>query len=382
MNNFTYHNPVQIVFGKRQISRLNLLVPLHDRIAIIYGGGSIMKNGVYNQVKEALQGFSVVEFGGIEANPDHETCIKAMHFVRSKHVKFLLAVGGGSVLDAVKYISLAAHYHGNPWDILTKGAQICKKAIPLGCVLTLPATGSEMNSNSVISRRETGEKLAFSSPLVYPKFSILDPETTFSLDARQTANGIIDAMVHVFEQYLTADVSAPLQARQAEAILSTLIDEGPKALKDPANYDVRATIMWSATQALNGLIGVGCRQDWASHGIGHELTAAFGMDHGQTLAVVAPRVLAYSKETKLQKLVQYARRVWNVKEMEENKMAEEALQRTEDFFRSLGVRTRLSEYHVDKSQLKTVAEKACRKGPLGEARLNREDVLKILEMAY
>lgn len=382
MNNFIYHNPVNVVFGKRQISRLNLLVPIHAKIAIIYGGGSIMKNGVYNQVKEALRGFSMVEFGGIEANPDHETCMKAVHFVRSKHVKFLLAVGGESVLDAVKYISLAAHFSGNPWEILTKGAQVCKKAIPLGCVLTLPATGSEMNTNFVISRRATGEKLAFSSPLVFPQFSILDPETTFSLDARQTANGIVDAMVHVFEQYLTSDMSAPLQGRQAEAILSTLIEEGPKAIKDSTNYDVRATIMWAATQALNGLIGVGCRQDWASHGIGHELTAAFGLDHGQTLAIIAPRVMAYSKELKLQKLVQYARRVWNVKEMEEGKMAEEALQRTEDFFRTLGVRTRLAEYNVDKSQLRSVAEKACRNGPLGEARLKCEDVLKILEMAY
>lgn len=382
MFNFKYYNPVQIVFGKNEISTLNKLIEKNETVGLFYGGGSIKKNGVYDQITNALSGFTTFDFGGIEANPDHDTCMRATQFVKEKKITFLLAIGGGSVLDAVKYISLATYYTGDPWEILNGKAELCKKALPLGSVLTLPATGSEMNTNSVISRRSTGEKKAFSSPLVFPKFSILDPETTYSLDARQTANGVIDAFVHVFEQYLTSDTSAPLQARQCEAILSTLIEEGPKVLEFPTLYSARANVMWCATQALNGLIGVGCKQDWASHAIGHELTATYGLDHGQTLAILAPQVFRYSVKLKEAKLAMFARRVWHFEGNNESELAEMALIKTEDFFRSLGVKTKLCEYNINSSKFKEISNRVCNNKNIGEANLTNNDVEKILICSY
>ncbi|MEI8247880.1 MAG: iron-containing alcohol dehydrogenase [Lentisphaerota bacterium] len=341
MLNFEYQNPVRIVFGKGAIAELNRLVPADVSVLMLYGGGSIRKNGVYNQVTAALGKRRVLEFSGIEPNPLYETCMKAVEIIKQENICFLLAVGGGSVLDATKFIAAAALYAGtDPWDILAKGAEV-KAAVPLGAVLTLPATGSEMNTNSVISRASSGEKLFFSSPCVYPQFSILDPETTFTLPERQTVNGIVDAYVHVFEQYMTFDVNAPLQDRQAEAILLTLIEEGPKVIENPMDYDARANVMWAATNALNGFIACGVPQDWATHMIGHELTAFYGIDHAQSLAVVLPRLLAHCKETKKAKLLQYGQRIFGLKD------ADAAIKATEAFFNSLGMKTRLSDYKID-----------------------------------
>lgn len=371
MQNFRFQNPTEIVFGKNGIAELTSLVPRNARVLMLYGGGSIKRNGVYDQVRAALKDHQILEFAGIEPNPRHETCMQAVDLARAEKVEFLLSVGGGSVLDGTKYIAAAVPFGGpDPWDILARKAAV-ERALPLGCVLTLPATGSESNGFSVISRESSGEKLAFYSPLVYPKFAVLDPAVTVTLDARQTANGIVDAYAHVLEQYLTYDVNAPLQDRQAEAILLTLIEEGPKVLNDPANYDARANIMWSATNALNGLIACGVPQDWTTHMIGHELTALYGLDHAQTLAVVFPATLRRLRANKREKLVQYGKRIWNLNDPDENVLIGQAIERTEAFFRSLGVKTRLAEYGI-REGLERVPERLEKRGalPMGE----RDDV--------
>ncbi|HRY51706.1 MAG TPA: iron-containing alcohol dehydrogenase [Candidatus Paceibacterota bacterium] len=365
MQNFEYYNPVRMVFGRQTIPKVSDLIPRERKVLMTYGGGSIKQNGVYDQIQQAMAGRGLLEFGGIEPNPAYETLMKAVEVCRKEKVDFLLSVGGGSVLDGTKFIAMAAHYSGgDPWEILTKNAAP-ERAVPLGCVLTLPATGSEMNCFAVISRQATQEKLAFANPMVYPQFSILDPETTFTLSERQVRNGIADAFAHVMEQYMTYPVNAPLQDRQAEAILLTLIEEGPKALKNPRDYDCRANLMWAATHALNGMIACGVPQDWATHMIGHEITALYGLDHAQTLVVVMPAVWKHQKQAKAAKLVQYAERIWGIKDGGEK--AATAIRRTEEFFRSLGMKTRLSEYGIGAERFEEIAERLERRGAkLGE----------------
>ena len=343
MKNFTFHNPTKLYFGKGQIAKLAEAVPPEGTTMLLYGGGSIKRNGVYEQVREALGDRAVVEFGGIEANPTYETLMEAVEEARAEDVTFLLAVGGGSVLDGAKFVAAAIPFAGDPWDIVAHGAAV-EEAVPLGAVLTLPATGSEANANSVISRKEPRAKRAFASRHVYPRFSIIDPETTFSLPPRQVANGIVDAYTHVLEQYLTYPAGAPLQDRFAESILQTLIEVGPKTLGDLEDYDARATFTWCATMALNGLIGLGVPQDWATHRIGHELTALHGIDHARTLAVVMPSLLRHQKDGKRAKLLQYAERVWQLTEGADDDRIELAIQKTEDFFEHLGIPTRLGRY--------------------------------------
>ena len=345
MENFVFYNPVKVLFGKGQIANIAPEIPTDAKVLITYGGGSIKTNGVYDQVKAALVGRNVIEFGGIEANPHLETLMQAVELIRKEGIDFILAVGGGSVVDGTKFIAAAVPFEGDPWDILAKGAPVTA-ALPFGVVLTLPATGSEMNIAAVITKWSTQEKLFFSSPLVFPKFSVLDPETTFSLPPRQVSNGIVDAFTHVMEQYLTYPVNAPLQDRMAESILKTLIVEGPKTLANPTDYDARANLVWSATMALNGLIAVGVPQDWTTHMIGHELTALHGMDHAQTLAVVLPSTLSIRRNRKRQKLLQYADRVWGLVDGSEEERVEAAINKTRDFFESVGVRTHLSDYGV------------------------------------
>jgi NADP-dependent alcohol dehydrogenase len=341
MQNFIFKNPTEILFGRGMIAEIGGRVPAGKTVLLLYGGGSIMRNGVYDQVRAALKGHPVVEFGGIEANPLYETCLKAVEQVKAAGVGFILAVGGGSVLDAAKFIAAAACFEGaDSWDILRSHGQCIQAALPLGTVLTLPATGSESNGNSVISRRATQEKLALASPLVFPVFSVLDPATTFSLPVKQVRNGVVDAFVHVMEQYMTRPASAPLQDRFAEGIVQTLIEAGPVTLAEPENYEARAAFMWSANQALNTLIGCGVPQDWSTHMIGHELTAFYGLDHAETLAIVMPGVWKHELERKKDKLVHYGQRVWKVK------TATAAIARTEKFFHSLGMPTRLRDYKI------------------------------------
>jgi NADP-dependent alcohol dehydrogenase len=382
MWNFTYHNPVRIVFGRGAIAELANLVPLEQKVMLTYGGGSIRRNTVYDQVAEALKAHALVEFGGIEPNPRYETLMKAVEKVRAEGVDFLLSVGGGSVLDGTKFIAAAIKYAGqDPWDILARSVPVTA-ALPLGAVLTLPATGSEMNGNAVISRESTREKLSFASPHVYPRFSILDPETTYSLPPRQVANGIVDAFIHVAEQYLTYSVNAPLQDRQAEAVLLTLIEEAPQVKADPQDYDVRANLMWCATQALNGLIGCGVPQDWATHTIGHELTALFGLDHGQTLAIVLPAILKHQRAQKAGKLLQYAQRVWGIQGLGDDETIDAAIARTDEFFRSVGNPTRLSDYGIRLSDCQAIVERFRERGSsLGENKaIGAQEVGEILAL--
>lgn len=380
MYNFEYKNPVKIIFGKETISKVAAEVPKNAKILLTYGGGSIMKNGVYEQVMNALKEVELSEFGGIEANPHYETCMKAVEIVKNEKVDFLLSVGGGSVLDATKFIAAAALYEkGDPWDILVKRGKV-EDAIPIGAVLTLPATGSEMNGNSVITRVSTLEKMAFSSPKVMPQFSILDPQCVFTLPDKQVANGIVDAFVHVMEQYLTFDVNSPLQDRFAESILTTLIEEGPKVLADRKDYDAAANFMWAATMALNGLIGAGVAQDWATHSIGHELTAFHGIDHARTLAIVLPGVMNIKRESKKEKILQYGKRIWGISEGTDNEKIDAAIAKTVEFFESTGLPTTLPAYNVpEESVTKIVARFEKRFYKLGEkADIDHREIEQIL----
>ncbi len=385
MTNFTYFNPVKIVFGKGMIAELKELIPADVKVMVTYGGGSIKKNGVYDQVRRALSGHEVTEFGGIEPNPRYETCMKAAAQAKAEGVGFLLAVGGGSVLDATKFIAVAAVYGaGDPWGIM-EGGQPVTAALPLGSVLTLPATGSEMNSFSVVSRDSTGEKLAFASPLVYPKFSILDPETTFSLPVKQVENGIVDTFAHVMEQYMCALGSAPLTERMSEAVLKTLVEEAPKVKQHPDDYAVRANLMWCATIGLNGSLACGVEaQDWATHMIGHELTALYGIDHARTLAVIMPAVHRHQLARKQKRLAQYAARVWHITQGDEAARAALAIDKTEAFFKAVGVPTRLSEYGLDAAEAgRLVAERLAKRGiKIGEyGDLGAKEVQEIIALA-
>ncbi len=374
MENFSLANPVKIIFGKDTIKNIANEIPQGSKVLMTYGGGSIKKNGVYDQAVKALSGFEWYEFSGIEPNPHYETCMKAVAMIKEKGIDFILSVGGGSVLDATKFISAAVCFEeGDPWMIL-KGGKI-KKAMPFGDIITLPATGSEMNNGAVITRAETAEKLAFASPLTYPKFSVLDPTVTYSLPPRQTANGVVDAFVHVMEQYLTYNEGdSLLQDNMAEAIVKTLVAEGPKALKEPTNYDVRANLMWASTWALNGWIACGVPEDWATHMIGHEITAFYGLDHAQTLAIVLPGVMTVLKEQKGKKITRLGKEVFGI---EGDDAIDKTIKAVEDFFESMGVKTHLSDYELGDEAIIKVAERLASRGwKLGERQNITPDVIK------
>lgn len=353
----TYPYPHSV--GKGAIVDLRDQIPQDARVLITYGGGSVKKTGVLAQVQEALKGLDVREFGGIEPNPSYETLMKAVQLVRDENITFLLAVGGGSVLDGTKFIAAAAQYTDgvDPWHILETGGTEIRSAIPMGSVLTLPATGSESNAGAVISRKTTGDKQAFHSSFVQPVFAVLDPVYTYTLPPRQVANGVVDAFVHTVEQYVTYPVNGKIQDRFAEGILLTLIEEGPKALQEPENYDVRANVMWAATQALNGLIGAGVPQDWATHMLGHELTAMHGLDHAQTLAIILPALWNEKRDVKRAKLLQYAERVWNITDGSDDERIDAAIAATRRFFEQMGVPTHLSDYGLDGSTIPALLAK-------------------------
>jgi NADP-dependent alcohol dehydrogenase len=382
MNNFTYYNPVKIIFGEGTISSIKNEIPAKAKVLMTYGGGSIKNNGVYNQVVEALKNHKVIEFAGIEANPQYSTLMKAVEVCRKEKIDFILSVGGGSVLDGTKFIAAAVDFDGEPWDILEKNAEI-SEAVPFGAVLTLPATGSEMNAFAVVSRKETGQKLAFGRPpLTYPKFSVLDPATTKSLSERQRGNGVVDAFVHVTEQYLTYPQNSPVQDRYAESLLKTLIEFGPAYVSDSNDNNAAQTIMWSATMALNGLLSVGVMPDWATHSIGHELTVLHGIDHGRTLVIVWPGMMRVMKQEKKEKLLQFADRVWGITEGTDDEIIEKAIVATEDLFNSVGVPSTLSDYNVGPEVIAKVVDNLKRNGytKLGEKGLvtldKVEEILK------
>ncbi|HTG66572.1 MAG TPA: iron-containing alcohol dehydrogenase [Flavobacterium sp.] len=346
MLNFELYNPTKLVFGKGQISKLSELVPQGAKILLAYGGGSIFKNGIHQQVIENLKGFEIVEFGGIEPNPHFETLMKAVEVIKAEKIDFILAVGGGSVIDGVKFISAAVNFEGNPIDILQKHILIKENAMPFGTILTLPATGSEMNSGYVVTIKATQEKLASGGSALFPQFSICDPTVIQSLPKRQLQNGVVDAFTHVMEQYLTYPHDGYLQDRIAEGILQTLIEVGPKVVENPADYALASNFMWSCTMALNGLIAKGVPTDWATHMIGHELTALYEIDHARTLAIIGPNLYRVLFETKKEKLAQYGKRIFNLSGTDDE-IANEAINRTVAFFHTMGIDTKLSQYTDD-----------------------------------
>ncbi|MGO4710371.1 iron-containing alcohol dehydrogenase [Chryseobacterium sp. 2TAF14] len=387
MLNFEFKNPTKILFGKGEIAKISNEIPKDAKILMIYGGGSIKKNGVYDQVKEALKDHELHEFGGVPANPEYEVLINALNFIKEKNINYLLAVGGGSVIDGVKFLSAAANYDGEPWEILKKPVRTFEgEGLPFGTILTLPATGSEMNSGYVISRRETNEKLSSGGPGLFPQFSILDPEVIRSIPKNQIANGIADAYTHVLEQYMTAPSSADLQERIAESILISLQNAAPKVMSDEFDYDAAGNFMWCCTMALNGLIQKGVITDWAVHAMGHELTAYYGIDHARTLAVIAPSHYRYNFDFKKGKLAQYAERVWGITDGSTEEKAEQAITKLEEFFHSLQIQTKLSDYTQDFAGTAERVEKAFTERNwlgLGEHKnLTPKDAFKIVEMSY
>ena len=386
MNNFEFKNPTKILFGKGQIKKLTQEVPKDAKVLLLYGGGSIMKNGIYDQVINALSKHNIFEFGGIPPNPEYSVLMEASKLIKKENIDFLLAVGGGSVIDGTKFLSAAAYFEGrNPWHLLTKGKAVTK-GMPFGTVLTLPATGSEMNSGFVISRKKTKEKRSAGGPALFPQFSILDPEVVKTIPQRQLANGITDAFMHVLEQYMTYPVGGLIPDRFSESILQTLIEVAPDLMKDPSDYNAAANFMWSCAMALNGLISKGVPDDWAVHIMGHELTALYGIDHARTLAILAPSHYRYNFEAKKAKLAQYAERIWNVTEGTEDEKAKAGIEKTEQFFHSMGIKTKLSEYTSDYSYTgKKISRRFLmrRWRKLGEhGSLRPKDVRRIIEMSY
>jgi len=347
MKNFEYYNPVRILFGKGTIAKIPEHLPEKIPILLVYGGGSIRKNGVYDQVMEVLKEYEYYEFPGVQPNPVYEQLLPALDIIREKKIGFILAVGGGSVIDASKFLAAAACYTGkDPWDILLKGAQVTS-AIPLGTVLTLPATGTEMNANAVITRKSLGQKLSFASNEVIPRFSVLDPLVTYSLPKNQLANGVIDAFIHVLEQYLTYPAKAEVQDRFAESLLLILRDTGSRIYADQQpDYNDRANLMWAAANALNSFLSKGVTTDWATHTLGHELTVLYGLDHAVTLAIILPGVMDVAGERRKEKMLQYAERIWGITSSDHMAAIREATRITDQFFRCLGVNTRLSEHGI------------------------------------
>ena len=382
MYNFEFQNPVKLIFGKDSIARIAEEIPAGSKVMLTFGGGSVKRNGVYDQVTKALAGRDVVEFWGIEPNPKYETLVEAIALARREGVDFLLAVGGGSVIDGTKFIAAAIPYEGEAWDIITRH-DVVTKAVPLATVLTLPATGSEMNNGAVISRRSTHEKFPFHSDLVYPRFSVLDPCVTFSLPKKMVAAGLADTFVHVMEQYMTYPVDARVMDRWAEGLLQTVMEISPAAMAENPDYDTMANFMLCATMGLNGFIAMGVPQDWATHMIGHELTALHEITHGVTLAIVLPQLLRVMRDDKHDKLLQYADRVLGITEGDDEARIDEAIRRTEEYFHSLGIATRLSEYGVGQQTVDEIVRRFTERGSVWGERgdVTPDKVRMILEKA-
>lgn len=387
MLNFDYRNPTHIVFGKDRIAELDQLVPANARVLITYGGGSVKRFGTLDKVKAALGNRTVFEFGGIEANPSYATLMQATEVARKENIDFLLAVGGGSVMDGTKFIALATHFEDDATKLLSHGFMPVpvadEKVLPVGVIATLPATGSEMNAFAVVSHN--GGKFPVTHGCAYPTFAMLDPELTYSLPKIQVANGVVDAFVHVLEQYATYPVDARVQDRTAEGIMRTLIEIGPITVAEPTNYQARANLMWSATSALNGMIGTGVPLDWSTHMIGHELTALYHIDHAQTLAIVLPSLWRVVKAQKHAKLLQFAERVWDITEGDEQTRVNQAIDKTEAFFQQLGINTRLRDYGIEQSQIDDIVNALEAHGMTALSESGKIDLSvsrKILEMAY
>jgi NADP-dependent alcohol dehydrogenase len=383
VQSFTFHNPTRIHFGTGQVTRLHREIPPDARVLLGYGGGSIFASGAHEAARAALGTRHVREFGGIEPNPDLATVVGMVETVRAERLDTLLAVGGGSVIDAMKLVAIAAPREGDPWDLVTRAAR-AGRALPLYTVLTLPATGSEMNHYSVISRRDTGEKRSFGDRLMFPVASVIDPTLMRTLPPRQVANGLADAFSHVLEQYLTYPVSAPLQDRWAEGVLHSLLEVAPRVMRDPGDPEAMGTFAWSATLALNGLLSAGVPTDWATHALAHELTALHGIDHGASLTILFPALLWHRREGKQEKLLQYGARVWGIDPRNGEESVREVVTRTRQFFQSLGLPTSLGAAGIGAEVADTVADRLAARGalPLGERKdLDARAVSEILRAA-
>jgi NADP-dependent alcohol dehydrogenase len=381
MHNFVFQNPTKIIFGKGSTSKIAGEIPQEAKVLITYGGGSVLRNGVLDEVKTALHGYDITEFGGIEPNPEYETIMKGVALAREKKINFLLAIGGGSVIDGTKFMAAAIPFKDDPVLLLENAGSAIVQALPVGVVLTLPASGSEMNNRAIISSKELMHKRAIMNPFLFPRFAALDPTKTYTLPVRQIGNGVVDTFVHVLEQYMTYPVDAKVQDRLAEGLLHVLIEEGPKALIDPENYNVRANLMWCATMALNGLIGAGVPQDWAAHRIGYELTVLYGLDHAQTIAVLVPAMFKILEQGKQQKLLQYGERVWGINKGDDGARINAAIDKTREFFEKMKVPTRLSVYGITDKCIPLVVEQLQAHGlvKLGERQsVTPEIVEKIL----
>lgn len=386
MRAFEFANPTKLIFGNDTIAKLTEELPKGVKVMMLYGGGSIKSNGIYDQVQAALKDFEVVEFGGIPANPEYEKLMEALAVIKKEKIEYLLAVGGGSVIDGVKFLSAAALYEGDePWDILKNSIRTLE-GMPFATVLTLPATGSEMNSGAVITRSAIKEKRGMGGPGLFPKFSILDPAVIKSIPQRQLANGVTDAFTHVLEQYMTYPAGALLQDRICEGIMQTLIEIAPRIIADPSNYEAASNFMWSCTMALNGIIRLGVPTDWAVHMMGHELTALYGIDHARTLAIIAPSHYRYNMEDKKEKLAQYAERIWGITEGTVEEKANAGIVKTEEFFHSMEIKTTLSEYTKDfEGTAETIAKTFTDRNwlAIGERqKVGPKEVLEIVKMSY
>ena len=385
MNNFDFKNPTKIIFGKDTIKNISNEIPKDAKVLMLYGGGSIKKNGIYNQVMDALSSYEVLEMGGIPPNPEYEVLIKALDIIKSKGVTYLLAVGGGSVIDGTKFISAAALYDGEPWEVVTNKKPNLN-CMPFGTVLTLPATGSEMNSGAVITRSELKEKMGIGGAGLFPQFSVLDPTVIKSIPQKQIANGLADAFTHVLEQYVTYPIDALLQDRISESVMQTLVEIAPKIMADQKDYKTASNYMWSCTMALNGLIQKGVPTDWVIHIIGHELTALYGIDHARTLAIIAKSHYTYNFESKKEKLAQLAERVFGVKEGSVIQKAHAGIDKIEAFYKSLGIKTKLSDY-IDSCDgtAEEISKRFTDRGVLGlgeHGKVTPSDVLEIVKMSY
>lgn len=357
IKNFTFQSPTKIIFGKGSISALKREIPLDKRILLLYGGSSLKKYGIYEQIIKALSNRTeLFEFSGILQNPEYEYLLKCIEFVKENQIDYILAAGGGSVIDAAKFVSLAALFDGDPWKIIESFGACCKESIPLAAVVTCPGSGSEVNRDAVISRTSKKAKLPLGNMAIYPKFAILDPELTYTLSVEQTANGILDTFIHVLEQYLTINVNAKLQDRFSESLLTTLLEEGPIALKEPDNYEVRSNLMLCSTMAMNGFLRAGVPMDWAMHMISHEITSMLGIPHARALAILFEPYLNYCKNQKYDKLLQYSKRVWDISGDSNEKSIDLAISKTIDFFKSLGFKTKLTDYGITKKEIEKLAK--------------------------
>ncbi|SDO10214.1 iron-containing alcohol dehydrogenase [Alkalicoccus daliensis] len=385
MDNFIYQNPTRLIFGQGQVQEqlVQQLKPFGSKVMVVYGGGSIKKNGLYDEVISLLKEneFEIEELAGVEPNPKLETVRKGIEKAKDKQVDVLLAVGGGSVIDATKAMAAGAKYDGDVWDLVTK-KETPKDALPFGTILTLAATGSEMNAGSVITNWETNEKYGWGSPLVFPKFSILDPLNTISVPKDHTVYGIVDMMTHVLEQYFHQQKNTPLQERMCEAVLRTVIDEAPRLVNNLEDVEKRETILYSGTIALNGTLQMGTKGDWASHNIEHAVSAVYDIPHAGGLAIIFPEWMRHHRKMGQEKLVKLATRVWGVVPAgkSDEEIAEEGIQKLEQFWQSLGAPSKLADYDIDDSQIEVMADKAMINGSFGNFnKLNKKDVVEILE---